>query len=161
MFENEYAIIEIQEDDVIYLVPLQLEYMNYHLNLNHYFEFAENMSDLWRNYTKKEVLRDNNQKIYAAKIKKQFIGFIDGKVVRRPPIYKITTIGIIGTIYIQENYRRRNIAFNLANKLMKWFILNKVTHIEHPISSNNVPSLHFWKKLGFDEYMVMVKKEIS
>ncbi|OLS16987.1 MAG: hypothetical protein HeimC3_50190 [Candidatus Heimdallarchaeota archaeon LC_3] len=161
MFENRYVIIEILDDDVENLVPLELEYMYYHANLNNYFEFSDNMSALWMNYMKEEVLKDKNQKIYAAKIKKQLIGYIHGKITIRPPIYKITSIGIIGTIYVNEKYRRMKIASKLVNKLMEWFILNKVTHIEHPIASNNLPSLNFWKKLGFEEFMVWVKTEIS
>jgi ribosomal protein S18 acetylase RimI-like enzyme len=158
--QNKFSIVDVHPGDVENLVPLELEYMQYHSDLDDYFDFTDDMSKKWRQYILKEVLPDKAQKIYAAVVANKFIGYIDGQISQRAPIYKIKLVGSIGTIFVQPEFRKRGIATALALKLMDWFTKNQVRYIEHPISSRNEPSLSFWKKLGFEDYMVWFRKNI-
>lgn len=51
-------------------------------------------------------------------------------------------------IYVSEEYRRRNIAYELINEIERDFNLENIT-LE--VSTDNIKAINLYKKLGFEE----------
>lgn len=57
-------------------------------------------------------------------------------------------------IYVSEDYRRRNIAYELINEIEKDFNIENIT-LE--VSTDNIKAINLYKKLGFREVSIRKK----
>lgn len=96
--------------------------------------------------------------------KRKVVGYILGEIkkisVNWPSYYlkKNDKYGIIDSLYIIKDYRKKNIGKKLIKKLVKEFKKNNVRAVTLWVSSKNVWSLvNFYKRFGFEErYIEMV-----
>ncbi|PLW80239.1 hypothetical protein C0585_03745 [Candidatus Woesearchaeota archaeon] len=146
----------------------------------------ENLIEEFLDYTResyaKEVLLFNDytnsqKKTYVKKILEEFqnkknsqfliaekdsktIGFILGFVERKPYTIKKRS-GHILSFFVSEKNRNDQIGKNLYNKLVEWFIKQKCDHLELDVYKGNDKSIEIYKKWGFKENLVKMKKELS
>jgi ribosomal protein S18 acetylase RimI-like enzyme len=85
------------------------------------------------------VAEDNNK----------IVGFINGKIEKRLPIFIEGKIGFISGIFIEEKYRRKGIGKLFINELTKWFKSKKIKNVELQVHLKNQIGLDAWEKYGF------------
>jgi len=146
-------------EDVEEIAKLQKEYMQYHMAQDPYFEFKKNISKLWKDYAE-QIIRDPKQLIVVVEEDEKIVAYMTARIVEKAPIYKIDKVGQIGDAYVSLNYRKRGLFTQLLEDIKKWFRSKKLKYIEHPVSANNPLGRQVWKKKGFEEYMIWVKRKI-
>ncbi len=152
-------IIKASEINLDELFELHVKYMTYHKKIDSYFNFTLDASEEWKAHIKK-LLNDESKVVFIALKEGTIIGFIDAGITKKAPIYEIQNVGSIGAIFVISEYRRQGIAKALAEEVFKWMKKKGIDYVEHPISAKNNASLQTWKSLGFEEYMIWVKRKI-
>ena len=152
-------IIKASDKHLDELFELHVKYMTYHKKVDPYFNFTLDASKEWKAHIKK-LLNDKCKVVFVALKEDVIIGFIDAGITKKAPIYEIQNVGSIGAIFVLPEHRRKGVAKALAEEVFKWLKSKDIEHVEHPISAKNNASLQTWKSLGFEEYMIWVKRNI-
>ena len=152
-------IIKVSKRELTELTDLFERYMEYHGELDGYFAFRENISELWIKYME-SVLQDENQVVYSALVNNRIVGYMTAYIKNRPPVYEIEKVGLIGDAYVLPNYRRQGIFTKLLEKIIEWMKEKEVDYVEHPVASKNELGLITWRKKGFEDFMIFMRKKI-
>ncbi len=156
---RDVKIEEASTENLTELAGLQKAYMQYHKNLDRYFSFKENISELWTEWAEK-LLEDENQVVYCAFMEGKIVGYVTGHIAKRPPVYEIEEIGQIGDVFVQPEHRGHGIFTALLEKVVNWIGEKGMTYVEHAVASSNELGRDVWKKKGFEDFMVFIRKEL-
>jgi GNAT superfamily N-acetyltransferase len=152
-------IVKVSRQDLAELAKLQKSYMEYHQEIDGYFAYNEDVSDLWKQYAEK-VIGDSEQIAYCAVVEGKIVGYMMAKIELRSPIYRIVRVGLIGDAYVLPEYRRQGAFTLLLEKTLDWMKKKGVSYVEHPVASRNRIGLKVWKSKGFEEFIVFTRKKI-
>lgn len=94
-------------------------------------------------------IKGENTVVFVAEVDGKIVGYSLGWV-SHPWSYR-TKRGYICDCFVEEPYRRRGIGKALIKAMLEWFKGKCVECIEADVYSNNIPSLMFFKTLGFEE----------
>lgn len=64
-------------------------------------------------------------------------------------------------MFVLEEFRGKKIGSALANKFFSWSKKQKITNILVTASANNLSGTSFYKKMGFNEFDVVLEKKIK
>ena len=101
-----------------------------------------------------DFVENKNNVVFVAKDSNKFIGFIKITKLSRPPVYAIKTIGEITDLFVLSEHRTNGIGRDLVQKAFDWFKSNELDLVWLRVHSPNLRGNSFWKKFGFEEYMV-------
>lgn len=152
-------IIKASEEDLSELAGLFERYMEYHRRIDGYFSCKKNISELWTKYIK-NVLQDENQIVCCAVIGEKIAGYMTAKIRNRAPVYKTDRVGLIGDAYVLPEHRRKRIFTQLLDEVLDWMRKKEVEYVEHPVASKNQLGLEVWRKSGFEDSLVFMRKKI-
>ena len=74
-------------------------------------------------------------------------------------LFKDIKYGTLNYIWIDKNYRHREIGTELKDKLLKWFKKEKCQYINLVVLEKN-PAKKIFKKWGFDKVLSLMRKKI-
>jgi ribosomal protein S18 acetylase RimI-like enzyme len=114
------------------------------------------IAQIKRNYSKK--LRERNTKFFVAEVEGRVIAYEYGYLQKRNYLRAQQYVGYIDSSYVEEAYRKKGIARKLTKTLVTWFRSKDIKHIELSVLTANTSSVLTWKRLGFEEYFVRMKK---
>jgi len=134
--------------------------MDYHINIDDYFEVKKEFREMWTEYAEGLVENYDNLILVAIEDDK-IIGVMDGRLENRAPIYKIEKIGRIGTNFVLPEYRSKGVFTCLLDEMLKWMEKKGVEYVEHPIAAKNKLGRTVWKKKGFEDSTVFTRRKIS
>lgn len=153
-------IVRASKENLTELAVLFKGYMEYHRRIDGYFACKKNISDLWMKYMK-SVLQDKNQIVYQALIDDKIVGYMTARIRSRPPVYETERVGLIGDAYVLPEYRRQRIFTQLLEKVFDWMRKKEVEYVEHPVASQNKLGLEAWRRSGFEDFMIFMRKKIN
>ncbi len=131
---------------------------DYHHKLDKYYKPFSKYKGLEK-YVK-EQLKDKNVKTLVAEEEGKIIGRIVGVIIKAPPYLAFKKIGNIDDTFIREKYRHRGIGEKLLKELLKWFGEKKIKHIELSVDARNEIGVRAWKKFGFYDYRIEMRKDL-
>jgi len=152
-------IIRASEKHIEELADLERKYMEYHRELDNYFVFKKNISELFKEHTKR-VLRDKDQLVLLATMKNKIIGYVTARITQRPPIYEIDRIGVIGDTFVLPEFRNQGVFTQLIEQVIDWMRKKRIKYVEHPVAARNKIGLQAYKNRGFEEYLTFVRRKI-
>jgi GNAT superfamily N-acetyltransferase len=152
-------IFKASEEDLNELTGLFRRYMEYHRQIDEYFSCKRNASELWTKYMK-GVLQDENQIVCCAVTDGKIVGYITGKIRNRAPVYRIEKVGLIGDAYVLPEHRRKKVFTQLLDEILHWMRKKEVEYVEHPVASKNKLGSEVWRKSGFEDSLVFMRKKI-
>lgn len=97
----------------------------------------------------KKDLVDAKTKILVAVMEKKIAGFISISFMKNP--YMKVRRGEINDLFVLEDYRKKGIGKALTKKGFSLFKSKGIKIISLNASSNNIPTLKFYKNIGFKE----------
>jgi GNAT superfamily N-acetyltransferase len=97
-------------------------------------------------------------KIVIAKDSGKVIAFAHGMVKFMPDYLGGQAVGLITHIFVDENFRDRQVGARLVAMLEDWFRLKRVHSVELQVISGNPEAMAFWKNLGFAEELRQFRK---
>lgn len=152
-------IIKASTEDLNELGSLFERYMEYHRQIDGYFSCKENISGLWKEHVK-NILQDESQIVCCAVVGGKIAGYMTAEIRNRAPVYKIERVGLIGDAYVLPEHRRKRIFTRLLEKVLDWMREKEVEYVEHPVASRNKVGLKVWRRSGFEDSLVFMRKKI-
>lgn len=86
-------------------------------------------------------------------------GFIHFATADLPYPHNSLRHGLIEALYISSHQRRKGIGSMLFHHVDGWLRERSITRIHLNVASANTEALHFWRKRGFDELTVTLKRK--
>ena len=86
------------------------------------------------------------------------IGFAHGMLKFLPDYLGGFAVGTITHVFVDEKVRRAGLGMELVNVLEDWFRMKKVHSIELQVITGNPAAREFWKKLGYGEELLQMRK---
>jgi len=131
---------------------------DFHYKLDKYYKSFVEYQGL--NEYIQQQLEDENTKILLAEVDEKIVGFIVGVILKAPGYIVPKKIGNIDNAFVKEDYRHQKIGENLIKELFKWFKEKKVKHIELSVDARNTIGINAWRKFGFFDFRIEMKKEL-
>ena len=108
-----------------------------------------------------KMIRSRLSNLFVAEENGRIVGYIKGTLKTTPPIFQVSVIGQLDSIYVMKPYRRRGIGKQLTDALVQWFQSKQVEYIEVTSYVRNTIALNAWKKYGFKQAMIKMRRNIS
>jgi GNAT superfamily N-acetyltransferase len=86
-------------------------------------------------------------------------GFIHFATADLPYPHKSLRHGLVEALYVCPASRRRRVGSNLLHYMEAWLNARSISRIHLNVAYRNTEAMHFWKKIGFDELTVTLKKK--
>ncbi|HDD46502.1 MAG TPA: GNAT family N-acetyltransferase [Candidatus Aenigmarchaeota archaeon] len=98
--------------------------------------------------------------VFVALDGSRIIGFVAGKIIRAPVVYEYGERGYISEVFVKPEYRNKGIGSMLIKEIIAWFKKNGVRRVLLDSYAKNKAAMNFYKKFGFEEYFINMKKNI-
>ncbi len=160
-------IKEAKLGNVPEIVDLWIEFMKEHdkiiLTKNPKLNECEikesNMGESYRKFLESHI-KSSDGVVFIAKENDEIVGyaliFIKGEI----PIYKNKKIGCASDLYIKKNFRNKGISSKLRDKSFAWFKGKGINFVSAPIYPDNKFAHSLFKKWGFFDYKIEMRKKI-
>jgi ribosomal protein S18 acetylase RimI-like enzyme len=131
---------------------------DYHYQLHRYYKPFSKYRGL-KSYIKGQ-LGDKTVKIIVAEDdNEEIVGFMVGVIVSCS--YSVVKkIGNIDSAFVKKNFRRKGLSEKMLKELQKWFKGKNIKYIEANADIRNKLGVKAWRKLGFGDYRVVLRKTI-
>ena len=105
-----------------------------------------------------ETINSKNKIILVADENKNLIGYLMGEIIEAPYYSKEKKIGVITDTAVGKKYRQHGILTAMFKESEGWFSRKKVNFIELSVDARNSDAIFAWKKLGFKDYKLRLRK---
>jgi ribosomal protein S18 acetylase RimI-like enzyme len=106
-----------------------------------------------------KLLGDKDHVLFVAEDKK-IVGLVFGWKENIHPIYKNEFVGYIADVVVNENYRGKGVGKKLVNALEKEFKKMGLKETKLLVLKNNKKVYSLWKKIGYEELYVEMRKDL-
>lgn len=125
------------------------------LPLIEYKDYDKHLKEDVKKYVK---LNPRKAIIFVAEDDKKLIGYIYGRVAKRPKMV-LDRCGVIEDWFVEEKYRGQGIGEMLWDKLIRWFKNKKCNCLKTDAYPTNKLAVNIYHELGFiDKKIVLMKK---
>jgi ribosomal protein S18 acetylase RimI-like enzyme len=97
-------------------------------------------------------------KVVVAKDQGTVVAFAHGMIKFLPDYLGGQSVGIITHIFVDKDYRDRQVGARLVTMLEDWFRQKKVHSVELQVISGNPGAMEFWQNLGYREELRQFRK---
>jgi ribosomal protein S18 acetylase RimI-like enzyme len=142
-------------DGILELADLMLDF---HYKMDSYYKIYskyENPREFYESHLKKKNVRY----VVAENTDGELIGFASASVTSIPRT-KAPKVGALITNFVKKEYRGKGIGTKLFKDQMKWLKENNVKHVEMSVDVRNKKAIILWKKYGFEDYQVRLRKDL-
>ncbi len=127
--------------------------------IDRYYAPSKELKKLYLDYFRKNIYSSQSLLLVAADSKKIF-GFALAKIRKTPPMWDKRLYGEITHMYLEKKYRRMGMANKFISEIYKWFKEKKTREVELTVLEKNQKARNAWKKYGFKEYTLRLRKKI-
>jgi len=107
-----------------------------------------------------EIAKHKDSAFFVAEENGEVTGYLAARVEDGPSYSIHKKIGVVADVAVDEKYRRQGVAEKLFGAALEWFQKKQLATIELSVYSKNLPAIALWKKLGFQEYKIRMRKNI-
>jgi len=143
--------------DVKEISSLHYFLMKYHRKIDKYYSFKKNCKAIYSKYIRK-LIRSKNALVVVAVVNKKIVGYMLGKIEKRPPVLKVGKFGHLNDAFVLKKYRNQGIGKRLTEEFMQWFKSKKIKIVELEVDVRNKIGLKAWGSLGFKPFMKKMKQ---
>lgn len=97
--------------------------------------------------------------VYVAESKGLVVGYTFGQILRRPTLQS-GDCGYIADLCVREGFRSQGIGRRLVESLRSWFLSRNIQAIEVQVVRANPASQTFWRKMGFQDFLRTLRKDL-
>ncbi|HBG81878.1 TPA: hypothetical protein DDW69_03490 [candidate division CPR2 bacterium] len=91
----------------------------------------------------------------------QIVGYLTGSLEESPDYLRSLRIAEINTTFIDERFRNKKIGSELTNRFTIWAKENGANTLIVDVLSENSRGINFYKLNGFNDYRVIIKKDLK
>lgn len=147
-------IKELGEEEIKELACLHKSFIESHYPFDHsYYELAENASEVFSDYVKKNMVEKSDKVIFVAvdTETKMIAGFVSGWIESKPPIFHRREYGLLSNIFVKDGYRSKGTGRVLIDALKRWCGEKGLKRIELSVDARNSAAVRAFEKCGFTE----------
>lgn len=130
------------------------EYNRFDKDINREYPRACLPKRLKKNLKSKKVI------LFIALDKGKAVGFIGGEIEKAYTFWRFKEAGYLFQLYVIPSYRRRGVGKELTKTILNWFKKRKIKWIKLHVYANNPRAHSLYKKLGFKDFMIELKKVV-
>lgn len=145
--------------DVARIAEMAVDFSRYLDGIDQYYPLSKNLKKLFLEYLRKNVYSSKSLLSVAADNEKIF-GFSLAKIRKTPLIWGNRPYGDISFIYLEKEYQRMGMADKFLSHIFRWFKEKKIKEVELTVLEKNKQARKAWKKYGFREYTLRLRKKI-
>ena len=157
--KNKIIIREAVKRDAKDIVNLLKQVADYHRKFDKYYRPSSSYKNLERAVL--DSLGNRGEKVVLAESDGKIVGYCAGAMGKAPNYTALKKIGSIDTMIVDEKHRKSGVGEKLCKELMSWFKEKKIKHIELEVDTRNNPGINFWRKAGFFEYRLKMRKDLK
>ena len=146
-------------DDASVLADLWHEMAAFHAKQGAYWRIKPNCKKGYIAYMQ-EVAKSRDKVVFVAEDSGKPVGFILAQLSSRARIFVEKDHGLIVDLAVTKDYRREGVGAKLFHRAIRWFKTKGVKTVEVRVSIANPLATDFWRKMDFEPYMTMNKREI-
>ena len=147
----EVVIREATGADVVRIVELWEEFMDFHAALDPYFTRSADAAENFAKHAAEQIASETAT-VLVAEASQGLVGFCVARVSERPPVFEIAEFGSIGSLAVTERWRRKGVGEQLFGAAKRWFAERGIARIEVGVVTANELSSSFWREMGFRPY---------
>ena len=146
------------KSDLSEIAKMATEMADLHHKLDAYYKPAVQYKNLAGDLEKE--LNDKDGLMLVAEDNGQIVGYFRGSVEKAPDYTSVKKIGIVYDLFVKPQHRNKEIGKKLMEAAMAWFNTKKVKNIELSVDARNADAINFWKKSGFSEYKLRLRRDL-
>ena len=89
------------------------------------------------------------------------VGFATAHIKKMNPVFSISKMGHIGTVYVEKKYRKAGLGKLAINESMGWFRKNHIQEVDLLVDVRNFSGVIAWKKTGFKDWRLVLRKRVA
>jgi ribosomal protein S18 acetylase RimI-like enzyme len=105
-------------------------------------------------------IKDPKQHVVLALDREKPIGFLIGEYYKATAYKRIKRDSEILSLYVDEKYQNNRIGPKLIDEFERWAKVKKCDQIKLEPYFNNVRAIKFYKREGYKDYVVMLRKKL-
>ncbi len=147
------------KNDIESIVMLNKELADMHHNIDRIYKEGQAVATSFKKYLE-SIIDKENVLVIVAELDDKVVGYMIGVIEQQRPFLNLKKAGRISDAYVDENYRNRGIGKAMFEELKSWFKKNGINFLTLSVDVRNKDGYAFWKKMGFEEWMVRMKMKI-
>lgn len=153
-------IRKLAEDDIDGICALWKEFARLREGMIQSKILNEDAADYFFGYATGLLQRKDTLTLVAEE-NKELVGYVIASKQRRPPIYRHTKVAYLSDAFVSESHRGQGILKQFMAELRKWSTNEGITAIDVQLFETNSDAQAIYKKLGFTDYRVVFRQELS
>lgn len=148
-------IRKASQNDLGLILDFARQMSEMHKQLDAYYKLPTNLEE-----TLSSDLNDENSLTLIAEENGISIGYIRVSIERAPAYITPKKIGVVYDLFVNENHRLKGVGKKLFDEALEWLRNKNIKHIELSVDARNISGIAAWKKFGFLEYKIRMRKDI-
>jgi ribosomal protein S18 acetylase RimI-like enzyme len=153
-----FNIRKANPNDLPAITDLAGKMVDFHRSLDNYYKPLSAYKNLEKELAGE--LADKNSLFLVIEKDNKIIGYFRGSIEPAPAYASPKKIGVIYDIYVQKEYRKQGVGEALMKEILEWFQSKNIKNIELSVDARNNNAINFWKKFGFFEYKLRLRKDL-
>ena len=154
-------IREAEDSDVESMKEIWKEFIDHHKAVNSFFSRVDDAHEKFGEFVLSNIRNKEKWIVLTALYDEKIAGYCMAFREEYPPVYENPRYGYIMDMAVSGKYRRNYIGTKLYSRVADWFKEKGLSRIElHAVAANSL-GLKFWRKMGFEEFMIRMSKEIQ
>lgn len=138
---------------------LWLEYMDFHRQRDAHFTRSVDGHERFKEFISRHMTSATSCMLVAEQ-DGRIVGYCLAALVEYPPIFEQRTYGTIFNLAVTEHCRRTGIGEKMYAAVQAWFAERGVHRTEVRVAVTNEVSTAFWRKMGFEPYVMIVFRNV-
>ena len=147
--------------DIEDILKLKLRLKNQDVKTDPYLRPADEVIDVYKKYLIHDLKMQEIDRIVLVAVEdRKIIAYIRGILTKTLHVLNVKLRGIIDNLYVEEEYRRKGVAKNLIEELVKWFKEKNVDVMTVHVYPFNSKAIALYEKFGFEEYSLNMNRRL-
>ncbi len=148
-------------EDVDEIARINKQLADMHAEMDEIYKKGAKVEEGFRKHVENLLSSKDDALVVVAEEDGNIIGYMIGVVESARPFLKIKKMGRISDACVGADHRKKGIGEKMFNFLLDWFREKGVEYITLSFDHRNEGARAFWRKMGFEEWMVRVIKRIN
>ena len=153
-------IRKAKTEDAERMADLWHEMAMFHARLGEEWRIRRGSKPGFAKYITK-VVDEREAGVFVAHDDGRIVGFVVAQAASRARIFVRKDHGLIADLAVTRAYRRRGVGEKLCRRALRWIAARGLDTAEVRFATSNPLATAFWRKMGFDTYMVMATKPVA
>ncbi len=123
------------------------------------FCLKKNSDEMFRDLVRK-MIHSKNGLVLLSEIDEKPVGFSTSIIKKNFPIFQLEKFGLIGDIFVREEFRGLGISSKLKDETFKWLRRQGIEKVSLNVLPNNSQAIKVYEKWGFSTILSEMRMDL-